>query len=937
MLPERLATAIIDEADSILIDESRNPMIISQPLHDHADLVRTVDRAAERLWRRIGREVAREQQRAAAALAFPPPPPSSSSSSSSSSRPGSPQEERARRDLAARVAEQAEQRVKERYLQLDRKARGLSLTEEGMARVFAALAADPAVSFAAASRERRAPHLMDLWEDDVPWGQMAVTALKAREYYSRGAQYIVQEEQQQEDGEEGEGWEGGERNGGGALSWSSDDDGGGEPNDPHHHRSNTNSNASIAIIDESTGRVRTLSRYTQGLHQAIEAKEGVKVRAEASPTASVTFQVFFRFYRTLCGMTGTARAAAAEFYETYGLRVVAVPTHKPPKRVDHAPRLYFAERDKLAAVVGAVERSWALGRPVLIGTTSVNESEAVLEVLTAWAEAPEAWRRRRREGGGGSDSSDDDEQRAPRRPRRGGPLDARQRRALLSRVRLLNARPENVRTEAQIVAAAGLPGSVTIATNMAGRGTDIILGGSAEGLAQSALMRLLYRRLLMAAAGVPCGGPGEGGEGGAGAAAAAGAFLPDALLDALEPSTAVEASAAADARAIPPLPLPELGAYDGAWGMAGVLAALNAQEGGGGGGGGGGGNGNGSGNGAGERRRQQQQQADEQEEDGCEPVPRGLHLALVAAMAVAQAQAQQQQQQLGLPLAGASSSSPPSAADGPPAVETWDQAAALANEAMASAQAAVRETTRRLRAAHPQLAQPLEELDFEGLVAPKAEEVMAELERGGGGGGAGAGAAAAPSSSPPSSSSSALRRCPVLSGERGPLQRFAARAAALLWLWLARRCERMARGVRRSGGLLVLGVSLQETGRVERQLRGRAGRQGDPGETRLLFDLSDRLIQTYGLGCEFFLGGRVVCFEAPPPRVLSRSHTPPPAATRNQKNQPLLLPPPPPPPAPPPPTTKQTSSASSSRPSSLPSPTSTALSSPSYTATSSAR
>ncbi|KIY95062.1 preprotein translocase subunit SecA [Monoraphidium neglectum] len=346
------------------------------------------------------------------------------------------------------IASQVEARVKGRYLVLDLKTRQLSLTQEGMLVIFS-LMVDEGVQFQAAAAEGRPPALMDMWEDTVPWGQMAITALKAYQFFKAGAQYIVRDGQ-------------------------------------------------VVIVDESTGRVKPISRYQAGIHQAIEAKEAVEVKPEARATASITFQVFFGFYKKLAGMTGTAQAAAAEFFESYKLKVVAIPTNRPPRRVDLPLKVYFDPQDKHYEIVRIVKGCWQARRPLLIGTTSVNESETVLQVLYDLL------------GDGWSDQ--------------------------LSKVQLLNAKPENVRTEAQIIAQAGLPGSVTIATNMAGRGTDIILGGNPEGLSQLALLRLVYRRLLPRAT-APRARPGH-------------------------EEDAVAAAAAAGALAVPHLPLDVFDAYD---------------------------------------------------------------------------------------------------------------------------------------------------------------------------------------------------------------------------------------------------------------------------------------------------------------------------------------------------------------------------------------
>ncbi|WIA41723.1 hypothetical protein OEZ86_009068 [Tetradesmus obliquus] len=643
VLPDVLGFAVVDEVDSILIDESRNPMIISQPRSDNSTLVATVDGAVRKLWALVIRGVESAVAR---------------------------QPERPRAEVEAAV--------KARYLVLDTKQRSLSLSQEGMALLFALLAEQPGVVFRAAVREGRPATLMDLWEDDVPWGNMAITALKAYQYYTCGVQYIVRDGQ-------------------------------------------------VVIVDESTGRVRPISRYSGGLHQAIEAKEDVEVKPDSHATASITFQVFFRFYQKLAGMTGTARSAAAEFYEIYGLRVVPIPTNKPPRRKDLPLRLYYTEQDKLAYVVSVVESCWADGRPVLIGTSSVNESEAVLQVLQEWC-----------------------------RPAF---------RAASKRVQLLNAKPENVRLEAQVVAQAGLPAAVTIATNMAGRGTDIILGGNPEGLTRMGLLRLVYRRLMprLEACFV------EPAAGGAEAQAAT------CELDALCPA----------------MPLDVFEVYD-----VSSVSEIKARS----------------------------------PAEAASGLPRDLHLALLAAMMLSEVG--------GTALEGENLS--------------HDDLRQLASAALSAADVVRRTTLRRLRETYGHT--KLQELDFTTVVAPKAEAVFQELchtlqpyymghnaplsataaedEEASSSGPAGAVAAAA------------LQRLgPALE----QLQQFGAKAALFLWLWFDQQCEAMAEQVVAAGGLLVLGTSLQEGERIELQLRGRAGRQGDPGTTQLMFDVGDPLIANFGM------------------------------------------------------------------------------------------
>ena len=197
----------------------------------------------------------------------------------------------------------------------------------------------------------------------------------------------------------------------------------------------------VIIVDESTGRLMYGRRYNEGLHQAIEAKEGVKVERESKTLATVTFQNYFRMYKKLSGMTGTARTEATEFTEIYGLNIVSVPTNRPVQRKDYPDAIYKTVEGKYRAVIEQVMECHKNGQPVLVGTVSVEKSEILAKML----------QRHTRD------------------------------------FNVLNAK--NHEREAEIVAQAGKKGAITIATNMAGRGTDIMLGGNAEFMAKAQMRK----------------------------------------------------------------------------------------------------------------------------------------------------------------------------------------------------------------------------------------------------------------------------------------------------------------------------------------------------------------------------------------------------------------------------------------------------------------
>ena len=303
--------AIVDEVDSILIDEARTPLIISGPSQDRSDLYQTVDKLIPELT--------------------------------------------------------------EDHFKLDEKSRNVTFTEDGNEFI-----------------ERRLQEVGLLPEGQSLYDPESTTivhhvnqGLRAHRLFTRDQQYIVRDDE-------------------------------------------------IMLIDEFTGRMMRGRRLSDGLHQAIEAKEGVTIQPENVTLASVTFQNYFRLYEKLAGMTGTAVTEAEEFMQIYGLGVVEVPTNRPVARIDEHDAVYRTAREKHEGIVAAIKEAHDRGQPILVGTTSIDKSETLSELLKAV----------------------------------GIPHN------------VLNARQHE--QEAQIVADAGKLGAVTIATNMAGRGTDIQLGGNVE-------------------------------------------------------------------------------------------------------------------------------------------------------------------------------------------------------------------------------------------------------------------------------------------------------------------------------------------------------------------------------------------------------------------------------------------------------------------------
>ncbi|MGD8378344.1 MAG: preprotein translocase subunit SecA [Gammaproteobacteria bacterium] len=334
-----LAYAIVDEVDSILIDEARTPLIISGPVDDNTDLYLKIDKLIPRLEEKEGED--------------------------DDEGPGDYTVDEKQKQVY--LTEQGHQRVEELLLKA-------GLLEEGE-------------SLYDASHINLMHHIN--------------AALRAHALYKRDVDYIVK------DGE-------------------------------------------IVIVDEFTGRTMPGRRWSEGLHQAIEAKEGVRIQSENQTLASITFQNFFRIYEKLSGMTGTADTEAYEFQQIYGLEVVVIPTNKPMIRKDLPDQVYLTAREKFDAIIDDIQDCHERGQPVLVGTTSIEISEYLAGLLR----------------------------------KRNVPH------------QVLNAK-QHAR-EAEVVAQAGRPGNVTIATNMAGRGTDIVLGGSVEAELEAAGEDEVARERVMA-------------------------------------------------------------------------------------------------------------------------------------------------------------------------------------------------------------------------------------------------------------------------------------------------------------------------------------------------------------------------------------------------------------------------------------------------------
>src|SRR5579872_818377 len=329
------AFAIVDEVDSILIDEARTPLIISGPLDDRSEFYNTIDTFIPKL-------------------------------------------------------------DKDDY-EVDEKQRTVTMTEKGMERMEQALRS---------AGQLKSDSLYDV--ENVSVVHHVNQALRAHKLFARDKDYIVR-------------------------------------------------NGEVVIIDEFTGRMMPGRRYSEGLHQALEAKEHQPIQPENQTLASITFQNYFRMYEKLAGMTGTALTEADEFMDIYNLEVLEIPTNMPMIRLDDDDEVYRTTKEKYRAILGLIEDCKTRGQPVLVGTTSIEKSEQLAELL-------------RQHGWEQHDFSD---------PNAFAALYSGDEGASKAKVfAILNARYHE--QEAYIVAQAGVPGAITIATNMAGRGTDIQLGGNAD-------------------------------------------------------------------------------------------------------------------------------------------------------------------------------------------------------------------------------------------------------------------------------------------------------------------------------------------------------------------------------------------------------------------------------------------------------------------------
>ena len=369
--------AIVDEVDSILIDEARTPLIISGPADSSTDLYAQINKLIPKLKKHDETEEPTNYDIPANRVTLAGEGADQIALEDAINIAEERDGDVVMTDLDGKVA--ACRIVKRGDYTVDEKAKQAYITEEGHARVEALMSQSGLLaegeSLYDAANIKLLHHLN--------------SALRAHTMYQRDVDYIIN------DGE-------------------------------------------IVIVDEFTGRTMPGRRWGDGLHQAVEAKEGVSIKQENQTVASITFQNYFRLYNNLSGMTGTADTEAFEFQQIYNLEVVVIPTHKDMVRKDHADLVYLTEKDKYEAIIEDVVDCEERGQPVLVGTTSIEASE----LLSSFLKKKDI------------------------------------------KHRVLNAKQHE--REANIVQNAGRPGAITIATNMAGRGTDIVLGGSLDAALEEA-------------------------------------------------------------------------------------------------------------------------------------------------------------------------------------------------------------------------------------------------------------------------------------------------------------------------------------------------------------------------------------------------------------------------------------------------------------------
>ena len=383
--------AIVDEVDSILIDEARTPLIISGPTEDNSELYQQVDVLIPILAK------------------------------------GNVKVERAPTYGTAGGLKNSKQTEHRLYFDIDEKNRNVALTEEGVAEMEKMLAERGMLA--------EGSGLYDI--ENVAVVHHVTQALRAHALFKRDTDYIVK---------------------------------GGK----------------VIIIDEFTGRMMEGRRYSEGLHQALEAKEHVEIENENQTLASITFQNYFRLYPKLAGMTGTAMTEAGEFSDIYKLEVIEIPTHTPVARLDEQDEIYRTNRERDKAVIQLILKANARKQPVLVGTVSIEKSEAFsrllsdkkfIQSLSAEFDAELAKLRETQ-----SKASEKDREKLAQEIAESEEI-SRYLKDVSSRSvpiahQVLNARYHE--QEASIISQAGRPSAVTIATNMAGRGTDIMLGGNAD-------------------------------------------------------------------------------------------------------------------------------------------------------------------------------------------------------------------------------------------------------------------------------------------------------------------------------------------------------------------------------------------------------------------------------------------------------------------------